>query len=75
MGLKPVVDFCGVACSGETAAGIAKRSRLQKSATAIQQPSWDLFSASLGRDSSDSLGISPDGGAEIPLLHLLPPLW
>jgi len=43
-GLKLVVDFCGVARSGETAAGIAQRSRLQKSATALQRPSWDLFS-------------------------------
>ncbi len=45
-GLKSVVDFCDVARSGETAAGIAQRSRLQKSATAIQRPSWDLFSSS-----------------------------
>ncbi len=49
-GLKPVVDFCGVARSGETAAGIAQRSRLQKSATVLQRPSWDLFSASLRRE-------------------------
>ncbi len=47
-GLKPFVDFCGVARSGETAAGIAQRSRLQKSANALQRPSWDLISASLG---------------------------
>ncbi len=46
-GLKPFVDFCGVARSGETAAGIAQRSRLQKSANGIQRPSWDLISASL----------------------------
>ena len=47
-GLKPFVDFCGVARSGETAAGIAQHSRLQKSANALQRPSWDLISASLG---------------------------
>jgi len=68
-GLKLFVDFCGVARSGETAAGIdslaparlaltglpaanlpkqlpqlrvAQRSRLQKSANALQRPSWDL---------------------------------
>jgi hypothetical protein len=46
-GLKPFVDFCGVARSSETAAGIAQRSRLQKSANGIQRPSWDLISASL----------------------------
>jgi hypothetical protein len=73
-GLKPFVDFCGVARSGETAAGIdslaparlaltglpaanlpkqlpqlrvAQHSRLQKSANALQRPSWDLISASL----------------------------
>jgi hypothetical protein len=40
-GLKPFVDFCGVARSGETAAGIAQHSRLQKSANALQRPSWD----------------------------------
>jgi hypothetical protein len=45
--LKPFVDFCGVARSGETAAGIAQHSRLQKSANALQRPSWDLISASL----------------------------
>ena len=32
---------CGVARSGETAAGIAQHSRLQKSANALQRPSWD----------------------------------
>jgi hypothetical protein len=46
-GLKPFVDFCGVARSGETAAGIAQHSRLQKSANAFQRPAWDLISASL----------------------------
>jgi hypothetical protein len=46
-GLKPFVDFCSVARSGETAAGIAQHSRLQKSANALQRPSWDLISASL----------------------------
>jgi hypothetical protein len=46
-GLKPFVDFCGVARSSETAAGIAQRSRLQKSANGIQRPSWDLISASI----------------------------
>ena len=46
-GLKPFVDFCGVASSGETAAGIAQRSRLQKSATGLQRPSWDFISVSL----------------------------
>jgi hypothetical protein len=46
-GLKPFVDFCGVARSGETAAGIAQHSRLQKSANALQRPSWDFISASL----------------------------
>ena len=46
-GLKPFFDFCGVARSSETAAGIAQRSRLQKSANGIQRPSWDLISASL----------------------------
>jgi len=46
-GLKPFVDFCGVARSGETAAGIAQHSRLQKSANALQRPTWDLISASL----------------------------
>ncbi len=40
---------CGVARSGETATGIAQHSRLQKSANALQRPSWDLISASLGR--------------------------
>jgi hypothetical protein len=48
-GLKPFVDFCGVARWGETAAGIAQRSRLQKSTTGFQRPSWDLISASLDR--------------------------
>ena len=48
-GLKPFVDFCGVSRSGETAAGIAQHSRLQKSANALQRPSWDLISASLGQ--------------------------
>ena len=52
-GLKAFVDFCGVACSGETTAGIAQRSRLQKSANGIQRPSWDLISASLGVFDSD----------------------
>ncbi len=74
-GLKPFVDFCRVARSGETAAGIdslaparlaltglpaanlpkqppqlrvAQHSRLQKSANALQRPSWDLISGSLG---------------------------
>jgi len=37
-GLKSFVDFCGVVRSGETAAGIAQHSRLQKSATALQRP-------------------------------------
>ncbi|MFZ0435502.1 MAG: hypothetical protein WAL87_05980, partial [Chthoniobacterales bacterium] len=46
-GLKPFVDFSGVARSGETAAGIAQHSRLQKSANALQRPSWDLISVSL----------------------------
>jgi hypothetical protein len=46
-GLKSFVDFCGVARSGETAAGIAQHSRLQKSANGLQRPSWDLISASL----------------------------
>ena len=40
-GLKPFVDFCCVARSGETAAGIAQHSRLQKSANALKRPSWD----------------------------------
>ncbi|MEI7962544.1 MAG: hypothetical protein WCI42_01790, partial [Verrucomicrobiota bacterium] len=39
-GLKSVVDFCGVARSGKTAEGIAQHSRLQKSVTALQRPSW-----------------------------------
>jgi hypothetical protein len=56
-GLKPFVDFCGVAHSGETAAGIAHHSRLQKSANALQRPSWDLISASL-----DQLFIFSDRG-------------
>ncbi|MEY2905723.1 MAG: hypothetical protein RLZZ408_194, partial [Verrucomicrobiota bacterium] len=46
-GLKAFVDFCRVGRSGETAAGIAQRSRLQKSATVLQRPSWDLISVSL----------------------------
>jgi hypothetical protein len=46
-GLKPVVDFCCVARSSETAAGIALRSCLQKSATVFQRPSWDFISGSL----------------------------
>jgi hypothetical protein len=46
-GLKTVVDFCYVARSGETAAGIAQRSCLQKSATVFQRPSWDFISGSL----------------------------
>ncbi len=46
-GLKPFVDFCGVARSVETAASIAQRSRLQKSANGIQRHSWDLISGSL----------------------------
>jgi len=37
-GLKPFVDFCGVARSGETAAGIAQHSGLQKSATGFSDP-------------------------------------
>jgi len=40
-GLKPFVDFCGVARSGKTAAGIAQHSRLQKSAIGFQRSSWD----------------------------------
>ena len=44
----PAARRCGVARSGETAAGIAQHSRLQKSANALQRPSWDLISASLG---------------------------
>jgi hypothetical protein len=51
-GLKQFVDFCGVARLGETAAGIAQRSRLQKSANALQRPSWDLISASLADSTS-----------------------
>jgi hypothetical protein len=45
----PAARRCGVARSGETSAGIAQHSRLQKSANALQRPSWDLISASLGR--------------------------
>ena len=44
----PAARRCGVARSGETAAGIAQHSRLQKSANALQRPSWDLISGSLG---------------------------
>jgi hypothetical protein len=47
LGLKPFVDFCGVTRSGETTEGIAQRSRLQKSANALQRPAWDLISGSL----------------------------
>jgi hypothetical protein len=43
----PAARRCGVARSGETAAGIAQHSRLQKSANALQRPPWDLISASL----------------------------
>ena len=43
----PAARRCGVARSGETAAGIAQHSRLQKSANALQRPSWDLISGSL----------------------------
>ena len=46
----PAARRCGVARSGETAAGIAQRSRLQKSANALQRPSWDLISGSLVRE-------------------------
>jgi hypothetical protein len=46
-GLKPFVDFCGVARFGKTTAGIAQHSRLQKSANALQRPSWDFISGSL----------------------------
>ncbi|MEY2905589.1 MAG: hypothetical protein RLZZ408_60 [Verrucomicrobiota bacterium] len=46
-GLKSFVDFCSVARSGETTAGIAQHSRLQKSANGLQRPSWDFISASL----------------------------
>ena len=46
-GLKPFVDFCGVARSDKTAAGIAKRLRLQKLGNGFQRYSWDLFSVSL----------------------------
>ena len=72
----PAARRCGVARSGETAAGIdslaparlaltglpaanlpkplpqlrvAQHSRLQKSANALQRPSWDLISAFLGK--------------------------
>jgi len=45
-GLNPFVDFYGVARSGETAAGIAHHSRLQKSSNLLQWPSWDLISGS-----------------------------
>jgi hypothetical protein len=55
VGLKPFVDFCGVARSGETAAGIAQRSRLQKSANPLQRPSWDVISASLRSLSNQGL--------------------
>jgi hypothetical protein len=50
----PAARRCGVARSGETAAGIAQHSRLQKSANALQRPSWDLISASLGKHSIDT---------------------
>ena len=60
-GLKPFVDFCGVARAGETTAGIAQRSRLQKSANGIQRPSWDLISASLGGARPKSAVILRDG--------------
>lgn len=43
--------FLWLARSRETAAGIAQRSRLQKSATALQRPTWDLFSTSLKTES------------------------
>ena len=43
----PAARRCGVARSGETAAGIAQHSRLQKSATVLQRPSWDFISVSL----------------------------
>jgi hypothetical protein len=51
--MKPFVDFCCVARSGETAAGIAQRSRLQKSANALQRPSWDLISGSQAGHTTD----------------------
>jgi hypothetical protein len=60
-GLKPFVDFCGVARSGKTAEGIAQHSRLQKSANALQRPSWDLISASL---SSPLISLDPPASRE-----------
>ncbi len=45
----PAARRCGVARSGETAACIAQHSRLQKSATSFQRPSWELISGSLER--------------------------
>ncbi len=58
----PAARRCGVACSGETAAGIAQRSRLQKSANALQRPSWDLISAPLRAKSFPPRGRSPREG-------------
>jgi hypothetical protein len=45
---------------GETAAGIAHHSRLQKSANALQRPSWDLISASL----NNTMPCPPKGWAK-----------
>ena len=44
--VSPDTRCCGVARSGETAAGIAQHLRLQKSANGLQRPSWDLISGS-----------------------------
>jgi len=56
-GLKSFVDLSGVARSGKSAAGIAQRLRLQKSANALQRSSWDLISGSLIKKSARALDI------------------
>jgi hypothetical protein len=59
---------CSVARSGETAEGIAQRSRLQKSANGLQRPSWDFISASLGWKQS----VNNQGKSRARTNHLFP---
>ena len=47
--VPPGTRCCDVARSGETDAVIAQHSRLQKSSTDLQRPTWYLISASLVR--------------------------
>ena len=62
-GLKPFIDFCGVARSGETAEGIAQHSRLQKISK--------CFSAACMGFNQRFLSGDRDEGQNTVFLHLL----